>query len=570
MSKEITIEDIVREISKKNPGSDTALIQRAYEFAKRAHEDQKRSSGEPYIIHPLQTAYTLSQMNLDDTTIAAALLHDVADDTSITAEEIKQEFGKEIAFLVEGVTKLGKIKYRGVERQIENLRKMFFAMAEDIRVVLIKLADRLHNMETLEHLPERKQKRIARETLEVYAPIASRLGIGQLTRTLQDLSFPIVLPEEYAWLIKNVKERYQEREVYLRRIEPIVKMELEKESLSPLELNHRTKGYYSLYQKLLKRDMDFNRIYDLIAIRIIMHDVKDCYGALGVIHNKWRPLPGLIKDYISLPKPNGYQSLHTTVFCEEGKITEFQIRTPEMHRAAEYGIAAHWAYSELGKPDKGVTMKNPRFAWVDQLRDWQKQVSGSGEFLESLKIDFFRHRIFVLTPKGEVFDLPEDATPVDFAYQVHSDIGDQCVGTRVNGRIAPLNTPLQNGDVVEILIQKNKKPSEKWLEFVKTSNTRAKIKQALRKTKTSLIPQRREANLKIFARDRVGLMRDISAVISDSGTNILHITTEAKTKGGLATIMVSVQIKDRTRLAQLVTKIKNVPLVESVEHRFMG
>lgn len=567
---QLSIKKIIEEVKSQNPNANVRLVERAYEMAESAHKKQKRASGEPYIVHSLNVANTLSQMNLGETTIAAALLHDVADDTPITLGEIEKEFGKEIAFLVDGVTKLGKIKYRGIERQIENLRKMFFAMAEDIRVILIKLADRLHNMETVKHLPKRKQERIALETLEIYAPIASRLGIGQLTRSLQDLAFPIVYPEEYRWLIKNVREKYQEREKYLKHIEPIVKEELGKEEIAPLSINHRAKGYWSLYQKLLKRDMDFSRIHDLIAMRIIVKDIKDCYGALGAIHKRWRPLPGLIKDYISLPKPNGYQSLHTTVFCENGKITEFQIRTPEIHNSAEYGIAAHWAYGEAGKPDQGVTMKNPRFAWIDQLKNWQKEVTGSEEFLESLKIDFFKHRIFVLTPQGEVIDLPSDATPVDFAYQIHSEIGDQCIGAKRNGKITPLDSSLENGDMVEILTQKNKKPSEKWLEFVKTNYARAKIKQALRNKKIGIAGEHRQAKLKIYARDRVGLLRDISAVISNSDINILHITSEAKGRDIPTTISVSIQVKDRAKLTKLITKIKNIPSVEKIEHQFIG
>ncbi len=566
----VSLNTILEEIKTRNPHANFGVVERAWNFAKKAHQGQKRESGDPYVVHPLSTAHTLSQMNLDEATITAALLHDVVDDTAVTIEEIEGEFGKEIAFLVSGVTKLGKIKYRGVERQIENLRKMFLAMAEDIRVVLIKLADRLHNMETISYLPERKQQRIARETLDVYAPLAVRLGMGWLARSLQDLSFPIVYPEEYRWLIANVKEEYLEREKYLRRIEPVVREELQKDNFLPLEINYRAKGYWSLYQKLLKRDMEFSRIHDLIAVRIILKDVKECYGALGVIHNKWRPLPGLIKDYISLPKPNGYQSIHTTVFCEEGKITEFQIRTPEMHRAAEFGIAAHWAYSEKGKPDRGV-VSNPRLAWVDQLRNWQKEVTGSGEFLDSLRIDFFKHRIFVLTPKGEVLDLPEDATPIDFAYQIHSEVGNQAVGAKINGKMNALDTPLENGDVVEILIQKNKKPSEKWLEFVQTSNARAKIKQVLRKTPIGRRnTDEREAKLKIYARDRVGLVRDITAVVSNAGINILHVTSEAKSREKPAVVSISLQIKDRTKLTRLITKIKTVPSVEEIEHQFIG
>lgn len=569
----ITIESVITEVTKKNRGADLGLLRRAYEFAERAHKGQKRASGNPYITHPVHTAYTLSKMNLDDATIAAALLHDVVDDTPVTIEEVEKEFGKEIAFLVSGVTKLGKIKYRGIERHVENLRKMFFAMAEDIRVVLIKLADRLHNMETLNYVPEEKQKRIALETIEIYAPLAMRLGIGSLRAKLDDLAFRYAYPEEYQWVVKNVKEKIQEREGYLKKVEPILKKELEKEGIPIIDINYRAKHYWSLYQKLLKRNMDFSQIHDLIAMRIIVESIQDCYAVLGAIHKNWKPLPGLIKDYIALPKPNGYKSIHTTVFCIDGRITEFQIRTRDMHEEAEYGIAAHWAYTEGGKPDTGVKATDPRFAWVGQLREWQEKMSDttSDEFLESLRIDFFKDRIFVLTPKGDVIDLPEDATPIDFAYQIHSDIGNQATAARINGKIASLDSPLKNGDVIEILIQKNKKPSEKWVEFVKTNNARTKIKNSLKKERV-LLGQRgtRSARLTITARDRVGLLSDVSKVISDAGLNIAHIASSDIRTKGFAELDVAIQVKDRSALLKLVTRLKNVTGVEEIEHKIQG
>jgi GTP pyrophosphokinase len=478
-----TIQEIIKTFKKFHPKDNPEIIEKAYQFAKKAHQGQKRLSGEDYISHCLHTAKTIAQLRLDAQTIAAALLHDVLDDTKITTQEFKKEFGQEVAKLVQGVSKIGKIKYRGLERAVENFRKLFLAMAEDIRVILIKLADRLHNMQTLSVLPQEKQKRIAQETLEIYAPLAYRLGIGELKGQLEDLAFPYVYPKEYNWLMEGLQEKYQTREKYLNKIKPLLEKELTQEKIKVLEIHSRAKHHYSLYKKLLKYDMNWDKIYDLVALRIIVPDLESCYAVLGAIHRKWKPLIGRIKDYIALPKPNGYQSLHTTVFCEGGKITEFQIRTPQMHEEAEYGIAAHWYYEEqkglksyikkriLGKtPEKELT-------WVRQLRDWQKEKFDSPEeFLESLKIDFFRDRIFVFTPKGDIIDLPEGATPIDFAYQIHTDIGHQCAGAKIDGKLSPLNQPLKNGQVVEIVVQKNKKPSRDWLEFVKTSQAKSKIR----------------------------------------------------------------------------------------------
>ena len=347
------LEKLITTVQQNNPNADVGLIERAYTFAETAHSEQTRSSGDPYIIHPVAAAQTLAEMKLDDSTIAAALLHDVVDDTPFTVEDIKNEFGEEIAFLVDGVTKLGKIKYRGEERHVENLRKMFLAMAQDIRVVLIKLADRMHNMETLSALPEQKQYRIALETLEVYAPLASRLGMGELKSRLDDLAFPYVYPEEYKLLLSKIGDLYEKREAYLEKVKPILYAILDKENVHPLAVHARAKHYYSLWQKMHRLNMEIDKIYDLVALRIIVKDIPACYETLGIIHKYWKPLPGRIKDYIALPKPNGYRSLHTTVFCEDGVITELQIRTQEMHQEAEYGIVAHWNYEEEGKPDHG-------------------------------------------------------------------------------------------------------------------------------------------------------------------------------------------------------------------------
>ena len=457
-----------------------ALIKSAYDLAWDAHKNQKRESGEPYIQHPLNVALTLTKMNLDTETIVAALLHDVIEDTAYTLAEIENKFGKKIAFLVNGVTKLDKIKYSGVEGKAENLRKMFLAMAEDIRVVLIKLADRYDNMRTLQFLPKEKQQRIALETIEIYAPIAYRLGMGDLKGQLEDLSFEYLYQKEHTWLLSEVNERYEMQKSYINKLGPIINGILKKENIAPIEIHARTKHLYSLYKKLVRYNMNFEKIHDLVAARIIMKNIEDCYLALGIIHQSFKPMPGLIKDYIAMPKPNGYQSLHTSVFGPQGKITEIQIRTPQMHAKAENGIAAHWAYKERNYTGRDLKGSKKELNWIEQLREWQKAVRGSDEFLQSLKIDFFKDRIFILTPKGDAIDLPEGASPVDFAYAIHSDIGHQCAGAKINGKITPLNTELQSGDTVEILIQKNKKPSEDWLSFVKTNLAKDRIRSAIK------------------------------------------------------------------------------------------
>ncbi len=477
-----SFETLAEKIGKQNPEADLELIKKAFDFAQKSHSGQTRRSGEPYIQHSLATAETLAEMKLDSQTIAAGLLHDVADDTAVSPEQIKKEFGKEIAQLVDGVTKLGKIKYRGMERHVENLRKMFLAMAEDIRVVLIKLADRLHNMKTLEILPPEKQQRIALETMEIYAPLANRLGIGRLKGELEDLSFQYLLPGEYRWLKDQMRDQLEQREEYIKKIIPILKKELAKEGVDPLRLLWRAKHYFSLYKKLQRHEMNLSRVYDLVALRIIVPTMEDCYSTLGILHQLWRPLPGRIKDYIALPKPNGYQSLHTTVFCQGGKIIEVQIRTEKMDNEAEHGIAAHWYYSEQ-RGFKAYLKKiftpapEKELKWICQLQEWQKQTQSSDEFFKSLKIDFFKDRIFIFTPKGDVIDLPEGATPVDFAYCIHSEIGHRCQGAKIDGKLSSLDSPLKNGQVVEIMVQKQSKPSLDWLKFVKTNVAQSRVRQ---------------------------------------------------------------------------------------------
>jgi len=401
--------NLFQQIIKKT--SDAKLIKRAYNFAEEAHRGQKRASGKDYISHPLRVAQILNEMKLDSKTVAAGFLHDVVDDTERTIDDIEKEFGKEIAFLVQGVSKLGKLRYPKEELEVksmeariespidfraENLRKMFFAMGEDLRVVLIKLADRLHNMETLGFLSPEKQQRIALETLEIFAPLADRLGIGEFRMALRDLSFPYLYPKEYQWLMENVKEKYEARQKYLEKVTPVIKEFLKKEKIKPIDMHSRAKSYWSLYQKLLRNEVNFDKIHDLVALRIIVKDIASCYKVLGIIHKYWRPLPEKIHDFIALPKPNGYRGLHTTCFCLDGKITELQIKTPEMHSEAETGICAHWAYKE--KVDLGA--RGSKFTWIQQLQEWQKNVSKPKEFLEGLKIDFFKNRIFALTPKA--------------------------------------------------------------------------------------------------------------------------------------------------------------------------
>lgn len=558
----------------------TTLVARAAAFAKRAHQDQKRKlNNEPYFVHCQATAENLASWNLDETTIAAGFLHDVAEDTRYTREDIEQEFGKEIAFLVDGVTKLGWVKYRGKKEQADDLRKFMLSMAEDLRVVFIKLADRLHNMRTLHALAPIKQKRIAQETIEIYAPLAYRLGMQRLSGELQDAAFPYLYPEEYKWLLKNVKERYEEREKYLAGIAPLVKKALVEANLKPLGVDFRAKRYASLYQKLLRYDMDIDKIHDLVAFRIVLKNVEDCYAALGIIHKLWPPLPGRIKDYIAMPKPNGYRSLHTTVLCVDHRIVEFQIRTQEMHDEAENGIAAHWAYEQSkwtrsGKKDAPIADLN-EVAWVSQLRSWQKQFNGPEDFIDSLKIDFFRDRIFVITPAGEVVDLPRGATPVDFAYQIHSEIGDQCVGARVNGKIVPLSTQLRSNDIVEIITQKNKKPSSSWLEFVVSSAAKHHIRSSLKRTeagKGSLLDERpKQVEFNITARDRIGVLKNVSAIISRSHVSIVSVNSSVSSIQGVHfhIIRVKCDTDDKNKIWKLMLKLKGLPEVKEINYRFV-
>ena len=477
-----SVEKTIKTVQMHHPKADADMIRLAYDFADTAHKGQKRASGEPYITHPLACAQTLAEMKMPPAIVIAGLLHDVPEDTIVTLKEIEKNFGADIASLVRGITKLGKIKYRGAERYVENLRKMFMAMANDVRVIFIKFADRLHNLETLGSLQPEKRLRIALESLEIYAPIANRLGMFEMKGRLEDAAFRYVYPEEYTWTISTVKEKLAERERYIKKAAKVLESHLRKSGVKFIDIYSRAKRIFSLYQKLQRHERDIGKVYDLTALRVIVRDVADCYAVLGVVHGIWKPLKGRIKDYIAQPKPNGYQSLHTTVFAEEGKIIEVQIRTERMQEEAEYGIAAHWGYDE-----QRAGRDEPKLKWVKELAKIQKELQDKQQFLESLdalKIDVFQNRIFVFTPKGDVIDLPELATPIDFAYAIHSDIGDKCTGARVNDALVALNTPLLSGDVVEIIIDKNRKaPSPDWLNFTKTHNARSKVRNTLKKAK---------------------------------------------------------------------------------------
>lgn len=467
----------LRPLLKDRKLSEVALIEKAYHFAKKAHEGQERKNGEPYFNHVFATAKNVAELNIDTHTICAAMLHDVLEDCPQVTEEIfKQEFGEDITFLVQGVTKLGKLKYQGAERHVESLRKFFIAMAKDIRVVIIKLADRLHNIQTLEFVKKEKQMRIALETLEIHARLADRLGIAKLKGELEDYAFPYVHPTEYKKVIKLLQTRKQDDEDHVKKMFKKLKRKLAEQNIKT-SISYRAKHLYSLWKKLQRYDMDINKIYDLIAVRITVESVEECYRALGVIHKNWRPIPGRIKDYIAVPKPNGYQSLHTTIFTGDGSTVEIQIRTQKMHDEAEFGIASHLMYKEVGTEVFSKEIAKTT-TWIQQLLRWQEDV-GSHELMDMLKTEVFEKRVFVLTPKGEVVDLPRGATPVDFAFAIHSDIGRHLSSVKVNGKIATLSTPLTSSDIVEIETKESAKPSRKWLEYVKTNDARRQIQQFL-------------------------------------------------------------------------------------------
>lgn len=493
----MNVKDITKLMDSPTP-EDIALIEKAYRLAEEAHAGVLRKSGEPYFIHVFETAKIIAELKMCPKTICAGLLHDSIEDGVLTAEKIKQEFGDEVLFLVNGVTKLGKLKYRGAERHIESLRKLFVASAQDIRVIIIKLCDRLHNMRTLQYVRPDKQKRIALETLEIFAPLAYRLGIRKLSKELEDLSFPYVYPEEYAKVKELMKLKSAETLPRLEKFMKSVKTALAENGLTDIKTDYRQKGLYSLSKKIITKGGDIEKIYDILALRIFTNNVADCYKALGIIHGKWRPLPGRIKDYIAMPKPNGYQSLHTTIFTGDGSIVEIQIRTNEMHRQAEYGIASHLSYKDLKNNENKELSWFSQFlpksinsfftphhkdngvpGWIKDLAEEAHEVTDGEESLENLKTDFFGSRIFTFTPKGDTVDLPIGSSVIDFAYAIHSDIGNHISSAMVNHKIASLHTVLKNGDQVEIITKKNAKPNRKWLDFAKTTMAKKFIKNAL-------------------------------------------------------------------------------------------
>ena len=517
---------------------------------------------------------------MDDETIAAGLLHDVVEDTSVKEEELKKTFGEEIAFLVDGVTKLSRIKYSGIEAKAENLRKMILAISQDLRVVFIKMADRLHNMKTLSALPPLKQERIALETREIHAAIAYRLGMWELSGELQDLAFPYTHPAEHKWLIEHVADEYETRRKYLETIRPELEETLRNAGIKKFSVDFRAKRYFSLYKKLLRNEMDINRIHDLVAIRVLFDTVPECYATLGIINNLWPPLPGRIKDYISLPKPNGYQSLHTTVIGPEGKHVEIQLRTKEMHEENEFGIAAHWLYKERDGEDESRKQAWGKklaasLAWLKQLRDWQerrkKEGMNSEELVETMKADFFKDRIFAITPKGDVIDLPKGATPVDFAYHIHTEIGDNSIGSKINGKIMPLNTALKSGDLVEMLTQKNKRPSEDWLKFVKTSIAKDHIKAALREKRVSLAQKRPHSKIELHLtiKNKLGLTKDISGIIARSHVHITSINLSGHEGGHFSSCRIGCETIDASKIEKVILKLKKLKDVKEISYKLV-
>ncbi len=518
--KMIRISDIIDKVSKHNPDADIDIIDRAYIYSARVHDGQMRLSGEPYLSHPLEVAGILADMKLDPVSIAAGLLHDVIEDTHSTPEEIKEIFGREIVHIVSGVTKISVLSFDSSQaRQAESIRKMILAMADDIRVILIKLADRLHNMRTLQFQKESKRKRIAQETLDIYVPLASRLGIYWIKNELEDISFKYIYPEEYSNIGKLISKDKKESDKYIEKVKNLIKKKMDEENLE-YKILGRYKNIFSIYQKMVKQNLPFEEIYDIIAFRIILDTISDCYKALGLIHSLWKPVPKKIKDYIASPKPNMYRALHTTVIGPFGERIEIQIRTWDMDRVAKSGIAAHWSYKEGKDVDESISKK---FAWIQNLVENQANFRNPDEFLENVRIDLFPDEIYVFTPNGEIKSLPRGATPVDFAYQIHTEVGGQCSGAKVNGRIVPLKYELETGNIVEIITTKNHHPSKDWLNFVKTVKARSRIRQWIKtQEKGRSITLGREMCEKAFRKYRLNFnellkSEDMNTVIEHFG-----------------------------------------------------
>src|SRR5215467_9088610 len=467
--------DLMKRMQESRPQDDLTIVKKAYDYSLKHHDGQTRASGEPYLIHPLEVALVLAEMKMDPVAVAAGLLHDSVEDTSVTIGDIRKEFGEQVVHIVEGVTKISKIDFATrEEQQAENLRKMMLAMVDDICVVLIKLADRLHNMRTLEHLPPERQHKIAEETLEIYAPIAHRLGMGKIRGELEDLGFRFLDPVGYEQVERSVNARRKQGEAFLAKTQQIITDKL-KEAGIQARVESRIKRLFSIHKKLQRQRISVDQVYDLCAMRVVTRSLQDCYAVLGIIHNLWRPVPGRIKDFIAMPRPNFYQSLHTSVITEDGTPFEIQIRTEEMHKMAEEGIAAHWKY----KDGPVSAQDEQRLAWLRQVVEWQRDVSDPNEFLSTLKVDLYPEEVYTFTPKGKVVVLPRDATPIDFAYTIHTEVGHTCVGAKVNGRIVALRYKLRSGDIVEILTQPGHHPSRDWLQFTKSSRARQKIKHWL-------------------------------------------------------------------------------------------
>jgi len=501
-----SIESLIQKVKSYNGKMDTRLLQEAYKFASAQHAQQVRRSGEEFILHPLGVAHILADMQMDEVTLAAALLHDVVEDTDITLENIKDRFGPEVAEIIDGVTKLDRISFRNrEEEQAENFRKMFVAMAKDIRVIIIKLADRLDNMRTIGHLSEERQREKARETLEIYAPLAHRLGISQLKWQLEDLSFATMYPLRFQEIVEMVDQRRPEREAYVEEVKRDLQTQLKKSHIKA-EISGRVKHYYSIYSKMKERGKQFDEIYDLFAVRVLVQSKEDCYAVLGIVHSLWQPVPGRIKDYIAKPRFGIYQSLHTTVIGPQGKPLEIQIRTFDMHRTAEFGIASHWRYKEAQRSQEKI---RERLSWIKSIVEWQRELSDPQEFMENLKIDLFQDEVFVFTPKGDVIDLPRGSTPIDFAYAIHTEVGHRCVGAKVNDRLVPLEYNLRNGDIVNIITSNTSPgPSKDWMKIVKTTRAKTKMRQWFSKERRVEDTQEgKEALLKNMRKARLAVQK---------------------------------------------------------------